>query len=74
MMLIRRRPEAGIKFAFLPTFTPDGWVWWEFVKYKDIDGFSHYYRLIPQARYDRGERVEGHKDYCTKDRCHCGPQ
>lgn len=76
MIIWKRNPEEGIRFAFLPTITPDGWVWLEFVKWKNIDGFTHCYRLISQARYDLGERVEAgtHKSYCTPDRCHCGPQ
>lgn len=58
MIIKRPTPEQGICFAWLPKDTPDGWVWLEFVQYTLRGGWYHTYRrLIPQDRYDRGERV-----------------
>ena len=60
-MLVRKLvPAQGICFAWWPTWTPDGLVWLEFVHYKFIDtefGGWDFRRMVPQDRYDAGERV-----------------
>lgn len=45
MLLRRRTPETGTRFAWLPKWTPDGYVWLEMVRYEIIDGGWHYKRL-----------------------------
>lgn len=41
MLLRRAGPEQGIKFAWHPVDTPDGWVWLELVHYKWFGGGTH---------------------------------
>lgn len=59
MLLRKRKPAEGIRFAWLPVWTPDGKVWLEWVHYRWIDnGFGgyEYARWIPEADYNRGAR------------------
>lgn len=60
-MIIRAlRPAQGIRFAWLPVMTAEGKVWLEFVHYRWVDtefGGYVYKRLIPEDRYQAGERV-----------------
>lgn len=48
----RTHPDIGVCFAWLPTWTPDGLVWLERIRYERTDGAYdinpwHYERLAP---------------------------
>jgi hypothetical protein len=59
MLISRNTPPEGVCYAWLPTWTPEGKVWFERVHYRWIDhGFGgwEYARWIPEDRYQAGER------------------
>ncbi len=66
MIISKKRPASGIRFAWLPVQTNnEGRVWLEYVHFNWIEGWGwgsdghyEYWRLIPQARYDAGERAQ----------------
>lgn len=65
MRLHRNPAKSGICFAWTPKQTSDGVVWLEHVHFKLVEGWGWgsgdsyvYERMIPQDRYDAGERAQ----------------
>lgn len=59
MLISKRRPDAGICFAWTPKWTPDGMVWLERVHYRYNDtefGSYSYSRVVPEKYYGGVER------------------
>ncbi len=57
MLLARNSKLSGVRFAWLPKWTPDGLVWLEFVRryWNDHEfGGWYYERLKPQEVWDHG--------------------
>lgn len=57
--------DSGICFAWLPTLTDEGFVWLEHVHFHWVEGWGwgsdsyyEYRRLIPEHRYNGGERAQ----------------
>jgi hypothetical protein len=65
MIIKRNRPEQGIRFAWLPVWTGEGRVWFEYVHFNWVEGWGwgsdghyEYKRWVPEARYGQGERTQ----------------
>lgn len=77
MRLRALRPSQGIRFAWWPVWTPEGKVWLEHVHFEWVEGWGwgsdghySYRRMIPQDRYDAGERLQsGAKAYGHEPGC-----
>lgn len=79
MRITKEKPERDIRFAWLPVRTDEGLVWLEHVHFQWVEGwgwgssgFYVYQRMIPQDRYDAGERkpssakAYGHQPGCPE--------
>jgi hypothetical protein len=72
MILVKRRPEQGMWFAWRPVSTPNGVVWWETVRFEWIDGSVFYYRTSPEMeRAWAAAHGKPVKDACNYPRCTC---